>query len=102
MSAGNEFIEGLISAVTGFVIAILLPVFFQVFGSINAPWWIYILLGCYVLVTIGYDLVAGVSNSIFYTIGFALGALILQDYLALIAVIIVLVVIFLLRRDASE
>jgi len=92
LSSGGNFSTGLVSAVVGFVIALLVPIFFQIYRGMNAPWWTYVLLGGYAIISLGYDLVTGVINSIFYTIGFALGAYILHDYLALVAVIVIFIV----------
>jgi hypothetical protein len=99
MSEEDQLTKGFVSAVMGFLVAYLVPLFFQIYAAMNAPWWAYLLLGIYVVVALGYDMIAGVANSILYTIGFILGALVLQDYLALVVVIIVLAVVLWLRRD---
>ena len=101
MSDGNEINQGFVSAVMGFVIVILLPVFFQLFASVNAPWWTYLLLAGYVVITFGLDIVMGVSNSIWYTAGFVLGAYFLNDYLALTIVIIIALVVYFLHYKTS-
>jgi hypothetical protein len=102
MTLERDIRDGFTSAVVGFVIAILLPVFLKIFEELNAPGWVDVAFVIYVVIVLVVDFLNNTAGGLGYTIGFAFGAWAVGDWWLSILAFVVYVAILYLKQDGSS
>lgn len=90
-------VDGLVSAVVGYVIAAIVPAFLTAFYALNSPSYIPVLYVIFVIATVAVEVINEVTGSLAYAAGFLYGAYALQDWWAFGGVLVLSIVVFYFR-----
>lgn len=77
-------VDGLVSAIMGYVIVAMVPPLLTVFYALNSPWYVPALFVVFVLAIIIGEFANGVLGSFGFAVGFLYGAYALQDWIAFV------------------
>ena len=89
--------DGLVSAIVGYVVAVMVPAFLTVFYALNSPWYIPVLYLVFVVIAVAAEMINEVVGSLAYAVGFLYGAYILQDWWAFGGVLLLSIVVIYFR-----
>jgi len=87
------FVDGLVSAIIGYVVATLVHAFVGTFEALNTPWYFIVLYVAVVVISIAGEIINHVVGSFFYAAGFLYGAYLIQDWVSFGLVLILTILV---------
>src|ERR1700733_1320944 len=93
------FLDGLVSAIIGYVVAVLVEAFVATFVALNTPWYFIVLYIVIVLIALAAEVVNHVVGSFTYAVGFLYGAYLVHDWVAFALVLILTILVVYLKAS---
>lgn len=97
MNAIVAFVDGVVSAVLGYVVAAIVPSFLTVFYALNSPWYVPVLYVAFIVIALAAEVINMVVGSVAYSVGFLYGSYVVGDWLAFGLVLTLTVVVLYIK-----